>query len=480
MSAQPEQAHSAKLDLGQGRSKPNGRGTLLRRGLALSVSTALAAVVLTSVLPPLVADQSDRAVVNAPVTLLTAPIAGEVKSLDANPGDRIAAKAQIAEVINNRIDRTTLIALESKKTDSVQNLQAIRSRQDSDGHYVLALAMEISQQKATVVTRYAQQIVDLTAQVGSAAASMAEKQQILSHQDEMVKRGVAAPEMMKAATQQLSAARFQKESAESKLAQKQAQLDSTRRDIFVGDDLHELAALVQKKRDMELEVQRLQIEAVQVSAALVDNTRLFNAERDRLATLEHSAVTASGQGEILNASATVGRHVSAGDTLARMVDCDSSFVVAIFSYRQGIDLSVGTRVSIDAGSAGRREGTVTAVLPKTSDKVDETYAVPFPQTERRELYVLVRPDTPLRTLATDGGQDQCGIGQWVTVTRTNGWVPSTSVLWRQTGRLISAAAARLIPRAWAEALAHEDQAVSRASPRWSAVRDPAAAGRGHS
>ena len=381
-------------------------------------------------------------------------------------------QARIAEVVNNRVDRTTLIDLEGKKAESTQNLRAIRFKLDSDARYILALGMEIEQQKATVIARYQQQITDLTAQVGSASATVLEKQQVLSHQTDMVNRAVAAPEMTKAATQQLSAASFQRQSTDSKLAQKQAQLDSARHDIFVGDDVHDLAALLQKKRDMETRRRsRLEIERVQVAAALDENTKLFNAERERLATLERSAVTARSQGEILNASAAVGRHVNAGDTLARMVDCNSAFVVAIFSYRQGADLAVGTRVSIDAGSAGTQEGTVTGVLPKTSDKVDETYAVPFPQTERRELYVLVRPDTPLRTLAADTGRDQCDIGQWVTVTRLGGWVPSTSVLWRGASRLVSAAASSLIDRTWANTRADQakEARATGTTARWGAA-----------
>jgi hypothetical protein len=227
---------------------------------------------------------------------------------------------------------------------------------------------------------------------------------------------------------------------------------------------------------MRMDTQRLEIERFQVREALESTTDLFSVERDRLTSLEQSTVTANGQGEILNASAAIGRHVNAGDTLARMVDCSNAFVVAIFSYRQGVNLSPGTRVNIDGGSTGTQGGTVTEVLPKTSDKVDETYAVPFPQTERRELYVLVHPDTPLRTLVTDGGHGRCDIGQWVTVTRVNGWVPSVSVIWREAGRLLSAAAFSFFPRSWANTPTEER--ATGAATRWSTARQDAMAGAG--
>jgi hypothetical protein len=484
MTAEQKPANFAKPDLGNGRTKvaTSGGWAPLRRGIAFTVSAALAAVILTSTLPPLVADQTDRAVVNAPVTLLTAPIAGEVKSLSAVPGAVLEGKSLVAELVNNRVDRSTLITLEGKQTDTKENLQALSSKEESDAHYLYVLSAEIDKQKAIIEARYAQQLTDLQAQVGSANAAVEEKKQVLDHQASMVARSVAAPEMLKSATQQLAAAKFQKESTQSKLQQKQAQLDSAKQGIFVGDDVHDLAALIQKKHDMELDVRRLEIEKTQVAAAVEDHTKLFNAERDRLASLERSTVLTPGPGEVLNVGAAVGRHVNAGDTLARMVDCNASFVVAIFSYRQGVDLPVGTRVSIDAGTAGTQDGTIIEVLPKTSDKVDETYAVPFPQTERRELYVLVRPDTPLRSVVADTGRDQCDIGQWVTVTRTNGWVPSISVLWRGAGRMLSAAASSIIPGSAAKSSAQDAATQSRQSPRWSAAtgRDPAPASVGHS
>ncbi len=432
-------------DLSTGRaSEPKGRGrpretassgalAALKRGIAFSVAAALSALILTSTLPPLVADQSDRAVIDAPVMLLTAPIAGEVKAMTARPADVLQAKSAVADIVNPRVDRTTLIALEGKQTDTQENLRAVRAKRISDLQYVDGLTAEINRQAAIVVARYEQQIVDLRAQVGSAGAATEEKKQIVGHQVTMVARDVFAPEMAKAAAQQYTAAKFQQDSTESKLLQKQAQLDSARKSIFVGDDVHDLAAMIQKKRDMQLDVQRLTIEETQVMSTIGDQGKLLYAEQTRLSTLERSTVTAPGPGEVLDVGASIGRHVAAGDTLARMVDCGASFVVAIFSYRQGADLSVGTRVSIDAGSAGMRDGTITEVLPKTSDKVDETFAVPFPQTERRELYVLVKPDSPLRSVA-DVSRGQCDIGHWVTVTRANGWVPSFSVLWRAAGR----------------------------------------------
>jgi multidrug resistance efflux pump len=418
--------------------------SLLKRITVLTVAVVLAALILTSVLPPLVADQSDRAIVNAPVTLLTAPISGDVKSLTPLAGERIAANDRIAEIVNSRVDRSTLIVLEGRLSDTSERLRATEAKIESDNRYIAAIGSEIEEQKTAVEARYLAQISDLQSQVGSATTSLQEKQQLVFRQNSMVARSISAPEMAQLAKEEFSGAQFQKQGTEAKLEEKRSELASARSNIFVGDDMQQLAALAQKKRDMELDSQKLTIEEAETSAVLKSQTKLVEAERNRLESLERSIVTSPAPGELLFVNASVDRHVTAGDTLARLVDCNASFVVGIFSYRQGANFAPGARVTIHRAGQEAMSGSVTAVLPKTSDKVDEDYALPFPQTERRELYVLVKPDRPLlrATLAGSSPENgaRCDIGNWVTIGRDGGWIPSTSILWKRVKANVEAAA----------------------------------------
>jgi hypothetical protein len=104
-------------------------------------------------------------------------------------------------------------------------------------------------------------------------------------------------------------------------------------------------------------------------------------------------------------------------------------------------MKVGTRVRVDGASFG--SGIVSAVLPKTSDKIDDRFAVPFPQTERRELYAIVAPDDRTRGAVQPQAAVQreqstsCNVGQWVTVTKDDGIVPSMSVTWRRLETLVT-------------------------------------------
>jgi hypothetical protein len=264
---------------------------------------------------------------------------------------------------------------------------------------------------------------------------------LVDRQSNMVARDAASVEMLAPTKQSYSAALHKADASNAKLNQKVAQLDALQKGIYVGDDLVAIGTLVQKRRDIALDEKRMEIEGKELSAVLEDHQRLIESERKRLDTLAAANVRVTAAGNILNVGAAPGRHVNAGDTVASLVDCDKSFVVAIFSYRQGQNMTVGTRVRVDGASFG--SGIVTAVLPKTSDKIDERFAVPFPQTERRELYAIIAPDNRIAgtlqpaVAAQHEQSTPCTVGQWVTVTKDNGIVPSMSVTWRRFETLVT-------------------------------------------
>ncbi|BAM90448.1 hypothetical protein S58_44630 [Bradyrhizobium oligotrophicum S58] len=414
------------------------RHPVILRVSAIGVAGILSALMLTAVVPPIVADQSDRAVVDAPVMLLTSPIAGQVETLTATPGGEVRSSDRLAQISNSRLDRTTLISLEEKAGDARQKLDATRAKHQSDIAYVSSLDEEIGGQAGQLKAQLQSQIEELRARVAQSNAMSSEKKAIVDRQNRMVARDAASVEMLKPTEQQYAAALHDTDAQNARLNQKLAQLKALNAGIYVGEDLVALNMLNQKRRDIDLDARRMEIEEKQQSAVLDDLEGLIKSERARLARLASADVLSPGPGKVLAVGAETGRHVSAGDTIASVVDCDKRFVVAIFSYRQGEQMKPGTKVRIDGG--GFHAGVVSAVLPKTSDKVDERFAVPFPQTERRELYVMITPDAPAEQAAValaSAATPACTVGQWVTVTRDNGVIPSMSVTWRRLGHLVA-------------------------------------------
>jgi multidrug resistance efflux pump len=417
------------------------RHPAILRVSSLVVASVLSLLLINAVVPPIVADQSDRAVVNAPVTLLTAPIEGEIDSLTMNPGHAAESGDSLARISNVRLDRTTLISLQEKAGDARAKLASTVARKNSDRAYLTSLDSEIAAQVEQLKAQFQSQILELRARVAESNSLSAAKKALVERQTDMVARNAASMDMLKPTTHEFSAALHNADAESAKLNQKISQLDALGKGIYVGDDLIAIGTLVQKRRDVDLDEKRMEIEEKETSAVLEDHQRLIDVEQKRLDTLAEANVRVTAAGNILNVGAGPGRHVNAGDTLASLVDCDKRFVVAIFSYRQGQSMKVGTRVRVDGASFG--SGIVTAVLPKTSDKIDDRFAVPFPQTERRELYAIIAPDSRTdgtvhaEVAAQHEQSTPCTVGQWVTVTKEDGMVPSMSVTWHRLETLVT-------------------------------------------
>ncbi len=364
------------------------RHPMILRVSSLVVASILSLLLINAVIPPIVADQSDRAVVNAPVTLLTAPIDGEIDSLTISPGHSVEAGDSLARISNVRLDRGTLISLEEKAGDAREKLAATQGKKESDRAYLKTIDSEIADQTEQLKTQFQSQIAELRARVAQSESMSAEKKALVDRQSDMVARDAASTYMLKPTAQQYSAALHNADAENAKLHQKIAQLDALEKSIYVGDDLIAIGNLVQKRRDMDLDEKRMEIEEKELSAVLEDHRRLIDKEQKRLDTLAAANVRVTTAGNILNVGAAPGRHVNAGDSLASLVDCEKRFVVAIFSYRQG-----------------------------QSMKVDDTVQ-PEPAAQHEQ-------STP------------CTVGQWVTVTKDDGIIPSMSVTWRRVETLVT-------------------------------------------
>src|SRR5260370_14881078 len=257
--------------------------TILRVS-SLVVASVLSLLMITTVVPPIVADQSDRAVVNAPVTLLTAPIDGEIDSLAASPGHSVEAGASLAQISNVRLDRGTLISLEEKASDAREKLASTQGKKESDRAYLKSLDSEIAAQIEQLKALFQSQIVELRARVAQSESLSAEKKALVDRQSDMVSRDAASIYMLKPTTHQYSAALHNADAEKAKLNQKTAQLDALEKGIYVGDDLVAIGTIVQKRRDSDLNEKRMEIQAKELSAGLEDHQRLIAPARNRLET----------------------------------------------------------------------------------------------------------------------------------------------------------------------------------------------------
>ena len=240
---------------------------------AYSVATVLALLMTTATLPPLLADQTDRAVINAPISLLTAPIAGEMTAVVPGIGQRLAPGETVAEIHNARIDRTTLITLDGKVSELRGSLLAARQKRESDEAYVAALDAEIKRQVEQTVAKLDGEVTEAKARVAVANAEGQSTKAVVDRQQSMVDRNAASIDLLRPTQYKLEAAKFDKDAESAKLSQKVAELAAVKKSVFVGNQSNSLAVLTQKRRDLAFDAQRLAIEETQLASSLKTQSR---------------------------------------------------------------------------------------------------------------------------------------------------------------------------------------------------------------
>jgi multidrug resistance efflux pump len=195
---------------------------------SVSVAALLSLLMVTAVLPPLVADQSDRAVINAPVALLTAPVSGDIDELSIRAGTDVQKGQSVARISNPRVDRSTLITLEGKAADTRERALAAERKHASNLEYLKALDRSIGDQSSRTATIFDQQIAELRSRVSASLSSGQEKKSVIDRQTAMVARNVVSPEMLKPAEQQYAAAMHERDAASARLNQKLSQAEALR------------------------------------------------------------------------------------------------------------------------------------------------------------------------------------------------------------------------------------------------------------
>ena len=186
----------------------------------------------------------------------------------------------------------------------------------------------------------------------------------------------------------------------------------------MGDNNQYLQNLQNEIRARTADVSQIDMQIASISTRLAELQNLTDSENRRIDKLARADIGVAPSEKIYKAIAQAGKQVNAGDTLVQTVDCKEAFVVAIFSERQAQALSIGSKVLVESDAWQQPvHGMVSRLLPRTTDRVDLDYAVPFPPTERRELYAFIVPENS----DADTAKSFCSVGTWVEVERPWDW-----------------------------------------------------------
>jgi multidrug efflux pump subunit AcrA (membrane-fusion protein) len=163
--------------------------SLLPRLVGLGVLGFIVWLLLSTLLMPLVSASATRAILNAPVILLTTPIDGVVSSLEVKPGMTFSQGQKIAVVENPRANQETLLTLQTRRLTLEQQLSSSTSQAEHDQRYYEELEKTSEQYQAAFHTRQLFTQKALKAENSAASARLIDAQETVERNLELFVQG---------------------------------------------------------------------------------------------------------------------------------------------------------------------------------------------------------------------------------------------------------------------------------------------------
>ncbi|AYG70092.1 MULTISPECIES: HlyD family efflux transporter periplasmic adaptor subunit [unclassified Rhizobium] len=410
-------------------------------------------VFASSALPPFFTSTSSRAVINAPLVPLTTPISGKVTSLGST--DDITVE-------NDRVDNSTLIGLKVQLTALQNEFEQKNSIAVDYAQRLHGLENDLRDQQTALLAR-----IDADLKAAQAAFEMVTYSARIARSQaarklKLMTKGIAAGSADEIAdTVRLEDTKV--EAAKLAVAKLSTEFDFARKGIYVGSELQSLQNLQLEIRTRKADLLQIKMQIATMQSKEAELNGLVMTESQRIDRLARADIRIPPTNVLYKPVAASGREVTAGDTLAETLDCRQAFIVAIFSERQAQALAVSSKVQVNAENWGQPvDGVVERLIPRTTERVDLDYAVPFPPTERRELYAYIR----LTEFARSSVQSKqfCSVGTWVEVTMPHEWVQRTEDYIREASTSLLGIA-QASPAQWPAARAELSGVVRQSAER---------------
>ncbi|WP_248806728.1 HlyD family secretion protein [Pseudomonas sp. MWU13-2100] len=363
--------------------------SLLPRLVGVGILVFILWLLLSTLFMPLLSTSATRAILNAPVILLTTPIDGVVSSLEIKSGASFVQGQKVAVVENPRANQDTLLTLQTRRLSLEQELSASLSQFEHDQQYYQALEKSSQQYQSAFRTRQLFGQKALRAENYAASARLKEAEETVERNLELFRQGAVSNALVDSSKAQLASLQGAAETVKSQLGISNGDLSAANQQVYLDPDqlrMFDLSShLVTLK--LSLDNQERNRSAVQQELQKLDG--LIEAENSRIKLMSGYDVVAYSAGTVQEVVAPQGTLVRAGSTLVRATNCGESYVVAVFPERVAskIDRDTVLKVSI-RGLDEPLTAKVEQLLSHSSDLQPGTYSVPFPYAEQNSVYVV--------------------------------------------------------------------------------------------
>jgi biotin carboxyl carrier protein len=349
-------------------------------------------LMIATLIQPLLSAQATRAVLQAPVGLITSPINGVVSQMAVHTRDTVAPGSLVATVRNPTVSQEILTTLTTQRLALQSQLSQLGNQFKADSQEARSVGQEaqVHRQASLAQTWDAWQIAQRQRDV--AHSVVAEQENKVRINEALLKEGAISEQVMNAAEAQLSTARANAAVAEQAFAGQAQTVVSAGQGAFVGTGGSNLFQTLSSRREaLRNSIDRARQDGTAIVKQLKQITQLEDEERRRVEKLAAYQVTATQPGLVHTVLAPEGAYVTAGASLVRVTDCSRIGVVAVFPARLAKRLGIGSVLDVKIGEhTAAVPARVEQLLPEASEALQSTYSVPFPYAEQGSIYAVAR------------------------------------------------------------------------------------------
>ena len=318
---------------------------------------------------------TDNAVVSAYVRSIRSPIQGQVSGLHLRVGDGVTGTSLLAHVVNDRINDEHLVDLRGELARTKADRAALE-----DQHNALTAL------RATLVARADVYNNAQTAYAGAVSNEAAAQLAAGSFHLELARRGMARKVSLghfgDAPAADVDRATFDAKAAEADVAAQAAHLAYLRtresavaRGVYLDAGANDVPYSLQRIDEIDLRLADIDRARTERAAAETTLEMRLKAEERRFQRMSEADLDLSADGMVWKLGASNGERIEAGDTLAQVIDCGASFIVASIPQRQFSAVQVGSTAHFRlSGETIDRTGQVLSVTGDSSVSIDRNLA----------------------------------------------------------------------------------------------------------
>lgn len=319
---------------------------------------------------------SADAVVNAQVTTIRAPIAGTLEMPQRALGASVDAGESLGSISDALVDNIRLNDLIQERAV----VDAQLSRLD-DAIEANEESIELLRERARVygverVRQLEAQLRAANALVEVAASRLESANTALSRSTELSSRGLESAVSFERAQALVETSQAEIDNAREQAAAIEIALQSARRGTFLGDGYNDAPYSEQRILELSLRADELKAERIaQEQLGLALDERI-GAERRRVNRLNSNGLAANVNGLLWDRAAVDGETVQRGESVVRLVDCDSAIVTLSVTENVYNRLAVGTPARFSLGGSDVvLDGTITRLAGSGAQTVYQNLAI---------------------------------------------------------------------------------------------------------